>query len=132
VPDSHLILLEAPGGYIALTPEELQTGYLRAAEIAPPVLRGGSGPAANGEPPVNSDGLLDADGMAAATGVPASWFATAARANKISYVGFGRWIRFDFEAVVKEMAQARKAADPEPAAPKLPPSRKHKLNRKGT
>jgi hypothetical protein len=122
--DSHLILLPVPGvGLLALTADELQRALNQGAEVLPQSTN--TVPA--GGAPNRSDGLLDADGMAAATGVPASWFATAARANKISYVGFGRWIRFDLAVVARELAQARKATVPE-SPPKIPQSRRHKLN----
>jgi hypothetical protein len=117
VADSHLVLLPVPGvGLLALTADELQAALARAAEALP------QSTAAAGN--AKATELLDADGMAAATGVPASWFAAAARANKISYVGFGRWIRFDLAVVASELAQARKIPMPEPTV-KLPPPRRH-------
>ncbi len=121
--DFHLLLLPVPGvGLLALTTDELQAALSRAAELLP------QSTAPAGDAPAHPQRLLDADGMAAATGVPASWFAAAARANKISCVGFGRWIRFDLAVVAKELAEARRGAVPEPA-PGLPPPRRHKLAR---
>jgi hypothetical protein len=114
---SDLIVLEAGGRWIALTLDELQQFEARVSQVLPP--RAVTTPAA--------PTLLDADGMAAATGVPASWFAAAARENKISYVPFGRWVRFDLAVVAKELAHARKTAESEPIA-KLGRSRRQKLN----
>jgi hypothetical protein len=100
--DESQVIFSVPGvGLLALTGSELQAARSRAAKLLPPD-NTGVAPASAAKP----DGLLDADQMAEATGVPASWFAAAARANKISHVTFGRWIRFDFAVVARELAHA--------------------------
>jgi hypothetical protein len=95
--ESPLLVLHAEGfGNIALTLDGLTEARRRAAEVLPPASNTSAGSAPKDG---TSEALLDAAGVAAATGVPASWFEQAARADLIPHHVFGRWIRFDYREV---------------------------------
>jgi len=118
VADSYILLLPVAGlGVVALPPQELHAALSRG--------RGAFGQADIGTPrsaPQGgiSEALLDAQQMSAATGVPASWFESAARKHLIPSHTFGRWVRFDYD----EVFAASRAGIPRlremPGVPALP------------
>jgi excisionase family DNA binding protein len=117
-------LLPVPGlGLLIVTAEELHAALSRGRAVL--------GQADIGIPPSTpkdgtSGALLDASEMAAATGVPASWFETAAREGLIPHHMFGRWRRFDYA----EVFAASRAGIPRlrdmPRAPVVPLAKKLK------
>jgi hypothetical protein len=114
-------------GLLALTAEELHAALSRGREAGGSVLMAGSTPVApQGD---TSGGLRDASEMSAATGVPSSWFETAAREGVIPHHKFGRWVRFDY----REVFEASRAGIPRLrdmlAAPVLPLSQRLKRKR---
>ncbi len=79
-----MITLEFGGQVLALTDEEFEVARLRGLEMMPP----GSGHTRESE-------ILDASGMEAATGVPATWWAQAAREGTVPYLKLGKYVRFN-------------------------------------
>jgi len=76
--------------------EELQTALSRGRDAFARADMGTPAAAPKGDV---SEALLDASGMAAATGVPASWWESAARAGTVPCHRIGRWVRFDYAEV---------------------------------
>jgi hypothetical protein len=105
VSESPVCLLYAPGfGLLAMTPEELQQAVSRGREATRGIDAAALGFAPDGTAPAKPEGLLDAEGMADATGVPASWFESAANRGDIPSIKFGRWRRFDLQQVLQSGA----------------------------
>jgi hypothetical protein len=115
--DAYLLLPVHGVGVLALTPEQLHAALslgreaLGRADIA-------TQPAApQGD---TSGGLRDASEMSAATGIPASWFEDAARRGLIPSHTFGRWRRFDYQAVLAAGRAGIPRLRDMPAAPVIP------------
>lgn len=56
--------------------------------------------------------ILDSDGMHQRTGVPASWFEQAARESRIPNLHFGKYVRFDVQAVLAVLTDDRLIGQP--------------------
>jgi hypothetical protein len=103
------------GGWIALTPSGLTEARALAAKVLP-ALQPPSPTTAPKEStsPCHEDSepLLDAAGMAAKTGVPESWWESAARgSDPVPHMRFGRWVRFRYsEAVNCERVRNRRTS----------------------
>lgn len=128
-----LCLLPVPGvGVLGLTPEELQRALSRGREAARGPDIAAPGLAADAGHAGGSETLLDAQGMAAATGVPASWFETAAARDAIPSIKFGRWRRFDLQAVLASGVTVRGqriiAREAPKTLPQLPLARRLRNN----
>lgn len=90
------------GGWLALTPESLTEARALAAKVLPALQPPSPPTAPDGGAPVNSEPLLDAAGMAAKTGVPESWWESAARGDDpVPHHRFGRWVRFRYSEAIK-------------------------------
>jgi hypothetical protein len=125
----HVLLMTAVG-LLALAPEQVTEARRLAAGVLPPASNTSTGSEAGpSHGSVTETRLRDASEMSAATGVPASWFESAARKHLIPSHNFGRWVRFDY----REVFEASRAGIPRlrdlPAAPVLPMAQKLKRKR---
>jgi len=76
-----MIILDFAGQPLAITEEEFEAARLRGLELM-------------ASSPGDGDEIVDAKGMEAATGVPASWWAQAARDGTVPHFKIGKYVRF--------------------------------------
>ena len=100
VSDLFLVVLDSPCGLIALTPEELVRAQARVSEALPSRANFGDSLGAKAGCPLSFEPLLTAQSMAEKTGVPASWFESAAQRGEIKHYKIGRWVRFRLTEVL--------------------------------
>jgi len=106
-----LILVPFGSGFLALTPEQVNTARKLAQELVPAT---GNADADSSDAPK----LVDAEGMEALTSVPASWWLEQARQKKIPFVRAGKYVRFDAVAATAALEtsppRAAKSRSPAP------------------
>lgn len=85
------------GRWLALSPEVFAQA-LRDGEQAMPSTR----PSATESRPADARALLTSQQMEERTGVPASWWLKQARERRIPHQLFGKYPRFDLDALARE------------------------------
>lgn len=94
-------LIPINGIWLALDRESFDAAAAAGAQIVP---RPGLGDPRRPETAT----LLTAEEIAARTGVEASWFLARARLNEIPFVRFGKYVRFDLDAVTTYLSRKDK------------------------
>ena len=87
---SDRVLIAANGIWLSLTAEQFEAARAAAQDFAP------VSPAASVAPPGE---LLTAEQLEQRTSVPASWWETAARENRVPHRRIGKYVRFRFDEV---------------------------------
>jgi excisionase family DNA binding protein len=64
--------------------------------------------------------LYTADEIAALTKIDASWFLARARSNEIAHIRLGKYVRFDFAAVIAHLARGTDMRTADPHSPRIP------------
>ena len=90
-----MILVEFAGQPLALTDEEFEAARERGLKLM-------------ASPSATDDVILDAAGMEQRTGVPASWWAEAARQDTIPHIRCGKYVRFCLREVLEAAKEKRR------------------------
>lgn len=96
---NNMILIPFAGEMLALKPEQFQSARLAGAEIMPGSVTAVTDNRARNNAAGNSNQLLTSGQIAQLTGVPRTWFESAARTGKIPFYQFGKYVRFDLDEV---------------------------------